>query len=89
MHPGDAGWHFVTVPADVAEDLRAIAEGSHRPFGSVPIEASIGETTWRTSLFSDTKSGSYLLPVKAEVRRRERLADGDEVRVAVALVFAP
>lgn len=87
LHPGDAGWHFVTLPADVADELRARAAGSHRPFGSLPVEATIGDTAWRTSLFSDTRSGAYLLPVKAAVRRSERLAAGDEVRVAIALAL--
>jgi hypothetical protein len=32
---------------------------------------------WSTSLVTDTRSASYLLPVKAEVRRRERIEDGD------------
>lgn len=85
VHAGDAPWHFVTLPHDVADEIRARAEGEHRPFGSVPVQATIGSTTWSTSLFADTKAASYLLPVKAEVRRRERIAAGDRVRVRVAL----
>jgi hypothetical protein len=85
-HPGGAGWHFVTLPTEVADEVRARAEGQHRPFGSLPIEARIGTTSWTTSLFADTKSGSYLLPLKADTRRRARVEEGDTVTVSIALV---
>jgi Domain of unknown function (DUF1905) len=58
-------------------------ETAHRPFGSVAVGVTLGSTTWTTSLFRDTKSGSYLLPVKAGVRRREGVGAGDTVRLVV------
>ena len=84
LHDGEAGWHFVTLPAEVAEQVRAEA-GEPRGFGSVRVEVTIGGSTWRTSVFPDTKTGSFVLPVKAEVRRREDLLAGDDVRVGPAL----
>ena len=72
----------MTLPADVADEVRA-RSGPRRGFGSVRVRASIGATTWETSVFPDTKSGSYLLPVKAEARRREGLEDGDTVAVTL------
>jgi Domain of unknown function (DUF1905) len=85
-HAGDDGWYFVTVPAHVTDEIRARAAGLHRPFGSLPVEARIGDVAWRTSLFSDTKRDAYLLPVKAQVRRRAKVGAGDllDVEVAVA-----
>lgn len=80
-HPGEDGWHFLTLPADLAAELRDLFAGAHRAFGSLPVDARIGTTSWPTSLFSDTRRGSYLLPVKAAVRRAERIGPGDEVRV--------
>ena len=47
--------------------------------------ATLGATTWRTSIFPDSKSGGFLLPLKAEVRQRERIATGDVVTVAVEI----
>ncbi len=47
------------------------------------MEAKIGKTNWRTSIFPDSKSGTYLLPVKATVRRVEGIDDGDTVSVLV------
>ena len=84
-HPGAGGWHFVTLPAEVADAIRDGGRGSHRPFGSLPVVASLGSTTWSTSLFADTKSASYLLPVKADVRRRERVEEGDTASIRLEL----
>ena len=77
--PGPPPWHFVTLPREVADRIRphAVKVG----FGSVRVQACIGDTAWKTSLFPDKKSGSYLLPVKAEVRKKELLEEGAEVVV--------
>jgi hypothetical protein len=85
LYPGEAGWHFVTLPPDVADDVRARSGASARPFGSVPARITIGGTTWSTSLFADTKSASYLIPLKAPVRRREGIAAGDTVTLVITL----
>ena len=52
-------------------------------FGSVRVQATIGQTTWATSIFPDTKSSSYLLPVKAAVRREAGIEEGDAVAARI------
>jgi hypothetical protein len=84
LNPGEAGWHFVTLPTDVADAIGARTAGE-RPFGSVPVTVTVGATSWETSLFADTKSASYLLPLKGEVRAREQIAAGDRVTITVEL----
>jgi len=76
----NASWHFIDVPPADAVDIRAHSLASRGGFGSVKVAAKIGDVTWRTSVFPQ-KSGGYLLPVKADVRRRAEIAVGDEVRV--------
>ena len=78
-------WYFLTVPEDQSVEIKAHALGSPRGFGSVRVEATIGDVTWKTSVFP-LSSGGYLLPVKAEVRKRAGLAAGDEVSVALELI---
>ena len=85
--PADDAWRFVTVPADVADDIEMLS-GPRRGFGSVRVEATVGRTTWRTSVFPDSRLGSYILPVKKAVRDAEGLGDGDSVRVILRLVDA-
>lgn len=83
---GDKGsWHFLTVPPDQAVEIRVQTLGPRTGFNSVKVEASIGDVRWRTSIFPQ-KSGGYLLPVKADVRRRAGLAAGEDVTFTLELV---
>ncbi len=81
----NASWHFISILADEGAEIRAHSFANPRSFGSVKVEASIGEVKWRTSVFPQ-KAGGYLLPVKAEVRRRARIAAGDSVSVKLNLI---
>ena len=82
-----AAWHFITIDGAAGEALSATAlmrrmEGLSRGFGSLKVAATIGETTFNTSVFPSKETG-WLLPIKAAVRKAEGLSEGD----AVALVL--
>ena len=49
------------------------------------VEVSVGGQTWRTSVFPE-RAGSYVLPVKAAVRRKAGVDVGDAVELTLALV---
>jgi len=83
---GEGGsWHFITVPEGKAHELRAESLARGSGFGSVKVEATINSVTWRTSVFPH-KSGGYILPVKAKVRRDAGISAGDTVTVRLNLV---
>ena len=82
---GQGSWHFVTVPDEQSVELRAEAFAGPRGFGSVRVEATINGVSWRTSVFPQ-KSGGYILPVKAEVRKQADIAAGDQVTVRIELL---
>jgi hypothetical protein len=88
LYPGDGGWHFVTLPEDLADSISDRHDEDERGFGSLPVEVTVGATTWRTSIFPDQASASYLLPVKRAVRTAERLVEGDRVEVSFRVVTA-
>lgn len=84
LYPGaKAAWHFITVPADISRSLRFFA-GQTNGFGSIRVRVRIGETVWETSVFPDKASGCYFLPVKAAVRKAERMSTGDRVKVELS-----
>ena len=56
-------------------------------FGSVRIEATVGATTWRTSIFPDTKRQTYVLPMKKQVRTAEGLASGSTAQIELRVVL--
>jgi hypothetical protein len=76
-------WRFARVPGEVADDVREQAFA--RGFGSVRVDVTIGNTSWTTSLFPEQATGSFLLPVKAAVRKDEGIDDGDVVTVRLKL----
>lgn len=78
-------WYFITVPVEQSGEIKAHAFGSPRGFGSVKVEARIGNVVWRTSVFP-LNSGGYLLPVKKDVRARAGIGAGDEVTVKLELL---
>ncbi|WOS66332.1 DUF1905 domain-containing protein [Sinorhizobium fredii] len=85
LYPGKGGWHFVTLPADIAGQIKFLAEPKARGWRSEAVIVRIGKTEWTTSVFPDKASGSFLLPVKAEVRRKEKLAAGQSIRIKLSL----
>ncbi|RWD63924.1 MAG: DUF1905 domain-containing protein [Mesorhizobium sp.] len=85
VYPGKGGWHFVTLPAELAARIKTVMAGRARPWGSLGVTAVIGKTRWSTSLFPDKASGSLLLPVKASVRQREGLKAGDAPALTVEI----
>ena len=78
-------WHFLTVPPEQAAEIRFDSIGIRGGFGSVKVEAAIGDVTWTTSLFPVSRTGGYILPLKADIRRRVGIAAGDEVTVRLKL----
>lgn len=76
---GPAPWYFVTVPIEQGYGLKAISDSVTYGWGVIPVRARIGATEWATSLFP--KDGSYIVPIKAHVRKAEQLREGDHVTI--------
>ncbi|MGR0318986.1 DUF1905 domain-containing protein [Agromyces sp. ZXT2-3] len=71
-------WFFVDVPADLSDEIRDRPR-MPRGFGSVRVSATIGGTTWRTSIFPGRER--YALPLKRAVRDAEGIEPGEPVDV--------
>ena len=81
-------WIFVSLPAEASEEIREVAGGRGRGFGSLRVRVTIGGTSWTTSIFPDSGRDAYVLPVKRAVRRAEALDAGDVTTVTVELIDA-
>jgi hypothetical protein len=84
--PSPMSWHFLTITGEVAAGIRAAAPGRSAAWGSVYVEARLGGTTWKTSVFPSKEAGGYLLPIKAAVRKKEAVGEGDVVTVTLSLL---
>ncbi|GAB2453111.1 DUF1905 domain-containing protein [Xylanimonas ulmi] len=78
-------WWFVTVPPEVSDELAELPLPP-RGFGSIKVTATIGATTWSTSVFPSDARRGYILPVKKSVRAAENVADGASVDVVLVPV---
>jgi hypothetical protein len=83
---GGAAWHFVSLPEDLADLVEESFGADARGFRSLRVEVTIGPEVWRTSIFPDRKRGTYLLPVKKEIRRRLHLEVGSDVSVGLLML---
>ena len=77
-------WCFVTLPSDVVDEVRQ-RSAEPRGFGSVRVRAQVGDTTWDTSVFPDSASEGFVLPVKKAVRAAAGVDEGDELTVTLSV----
>ena len=78
--------HFMSVPPELAGEIKAHSMLVRRGFGSVKVEATLGGVTWRTSLFPSKDTGGYFLPVKMDVLRKTGIAEGDDVTAELEIL---
>ena len=82
---------YVTIEGAAAEAIaahelmRRLELGRRRGFGSVKVEAAVGDSRWSTSVFPQ-KGGGWFLPVKKAICRAEDIAAEDEVEVRLELL---
>ncbi|MHB1087126.1 MAG: DUF1905 domain-containing protein [Minisyncoccota bacterium] len=87
LWPGEsAAWHFVHVDKKTSAILKETHGKVKRGFGSIPVVAQIGKTKWKTSVFPDKRSGTYLLPLKAMVRRAEQIDAVDMIAFRLSVL---
>lgn len=80
---GPAPFLFAPVPEALVGEIRFAAHEASYGWGVVPVLATIGATTFTTSLFP--RGGGYLLPVKVAVQRAEAVGIGDVVAVSLVI----
>ncbi|WP_129668757.1 DUF1905 domain-containing protein [Phytoactinopolyspora endophytica] len=82
----DDSWTFVSLPVEESEEIREMAGGQRRGFGSLRVRVSVGGSTWTTSIFPDGSRNCYVLPIKRAIRTAEGLEAGDVATVTVELI---
>lgn len=85
VYPGMGGWRFLVIPKNLGKEIKEKFGKYAAGWGSLRVLASIGNTHWNTSIFPDRKAGTYLLPLKATVRKSETIADGAKVHCTIVL----
>ncbi len=90
--PGsDAAAGVISIVGETAETIRMAAltgqwiDGTKKSRKSARVIATIGKTTWKSSIFPDPETGGWLMPVNQATRTAEKLSEGDRIRVVIEL----
>ena len=85
LYDGPSAWHFITIPKRQSDEIKKKFGGKRRGWGSIPVKITLGRTSWKTSIFPDTKAGAYFLPLKSDVRKKEDIQAGDSVSFSLEI----
>jgi hypothetical protein len=77
------GWYFVSVPVSLSEEIRQTFKREEEGWGRLKATARIGQSEWKTAIWFDTKRKTYLLPLKALIRKKEKLETGHDYPIVV------
>jgi hypothetical protein len=82
---GASSWHFITLPKTLSREIDSRFFGLKKGFGSLPVKVTLGSTEWETSIFPDKKNGSFILPLKAEIRKKEKFGEGSSISLLIEI----
>ncbi len=85
IYPGASGWHFISVAKTLSAKIKSQYHDMHLGWGSLPVTMQIGQTIWQTSIFWDNKRSSYLLPLKADVRKKENILASNTISFKITI----
>ncbi|WP_420601854.1 DUF1905 domain-containing protein [Flagellimonas sp.] len=77
------GWHFVSLPQNLSKEIRDNLKWQEEGWGRMKALAQIGELVWETSIWFDTKVNTYILPIKAEIRKKRNLTIGQTIEINI------
>jgi len=80
-HDSEGGWHFVSLPKAMSNEIRQGLKWQEEGWGRMKTMAEIASHRWETAIWFDKKRGTYLLPLKAGIRKKLGLEVGEEVKV--------
>ncbi len=84
--PGEAAWHFITLPTELTTELKSMIDTTKRGFSSLKVEVKIKDTRWQTSIFYDSKSNAFLLPIKKDIRKKNNLTENSTIWYSIHII---
>lgn len=83
QYTGPGGWYFISLPKKLAKEIRKSFRSEEEGWGRLKATAKIGDSEWATAIWFDTKIDTYILPLKAAIRKKERIDTESNVKVVV------
>ena len=83
QYTGQGGWYFVSLPAEMANEIRENLKWQEEGWGRLKAKAKTGNSEWQTAIWFDTKRMTYLLPLKAKVRKKENIIANQQISITI------
>ncbi|MEQ8471734.1 MAG: DUF1905 domain-containing protein [Marinoscillum sp.] len=83
QHSAPGGWYFVSLPVEMSAEIRTHLKWQEEGWGRLKASATIKDTSWETAIWFDTKHNTYILPLKALIRKKLKLTVDQEVEVKI------
>jgi len=83
QYAAPGGWYFMSLPTELAKEIRDNLKWQEEGWGKLKENFEIGNNKWETAIWFDTKRNTYLLPIKAEIRKKENLEIGKSTETIV------
>ena len=77
------GWTIVSLPKALSVEIRACFKHLEEGWGRMKVTAVLGDSEWQTAIWFDTKQDTYLLPLKAKIKKRENIKLGEDVQISL------
>lgn len=84
-YSGKGAWIFVSLPQELSQEIREVFLLNEEGWGRLKVTAKISETEWQTAIWFDSKQKTYLLPLKSEIRKKEKIELGKKVEVTILI----
>jgi hypothetical protein len=82
-YTGPASWTFISLPEAFSREIRDNLRNEEEGWGRLKATVKIGNTEWKTAIWFDTKTNTYLLPLKAAIRKTENIEIDKDLAVTI------
>lgn len=85
QYSGPGAWCFVSLPHAMSKEIRGNLQWMEEGWGRLKVSVLVGKSQWQSAIWFDTKRDTYILPLKAEIRKREKLMPNQEILVLILI----
>ncbi len=85
QHQEPTGWFFVSLPKEISKEIRTHFKNLEEGWGRMKVVAIVNEIKWKTSIWYATKEEMYLLPIKADIRKKGNILPNITLDISVLL----
>ncbi len=79
------GWYFIALPKQLSKEIRENLKWPEEGWGRMKAAALINKVEWETAIWFDKKMETYLLPIKADIRKKTGIKPDELIAVCISI----